>query len=149
MYVVSFNFLFAFFTIATSNPFNSIQVNTDVENEINYVEEIKIKWPVILIPGLSGSKVEAKLDKTEVVSRFCAKKSDWFLIWLSLTEMTPMVIQCFFDNFRLVFNETTGISENAPGVETRIPDFGGTSAIEFLSYYRFSKSKSIHKVTIN
>jgi hypothetical protein len=34
--------------------------------------------------------------------------------------------------FRLVFNETTLISANAPGVETRTPGFGGTDSVEWL-----------------
>ncbi|EYC31722.1 hypothetical protein Y032_0003g1199 [Ancylostoma ceylanicum] len=34
--------------------------------------------------------------------------------------------------FRLVFNSTTGLSSNMPGVDIRVPGFGGTSSIEWL-----------------
>ncbi|KAE9416180.1 hypothetical protein Angca_007738, partial [Angiostrongylus cantonensis] len=34
--------------------------------------------------------------------------------------------------FRLVFNSTTGLSSNMPGVDIRVPGFGGTNTIEWL-----------------
>lgn len=126
-----------------SDPFSEVEIDDDPDDFLGDEFEIPTKWPIILVPGLSGSRIEAKLNKSEVVSLKCAKKSDWFLIWLSLTQIL-WAIQCFFDNFRLVFNEETGRTENPTGVETRVPDFGGTSSIEYLTQYSLSRSKLIH-----
>ncbi len=38
------------------------------------------KRPVILVPGLAGSVLQAKLHK-DTAPWFCYKNSDWFNIW--------------------------------------------------------------------
>lgn len=42
-------------------------------------------------------------------------------------------------HFRLFFNTTTLYSENSPGVETRVPGFGGTETVEWLDPSRASQ----------
>lgn len=95
-----------------------------------------VRHPILLFPGTSGSQIDAKLDKPEVVHSYCSKKSDWYNIWLNPTLYLPGIVDCFIDNFRLDFNETTGRSQNRPGVETRVPGFGRTDTIEYLGRIR-------------
>ncbi|RCN34756.1 Lecithin:cholesterol acyltransferase [Ancylostoma caninum] len=94
----------------------------------------KPKHPVILIPGDGGSQLEANLTgKPSVVHYICSKQTaDYFDLWLNLELFTPLVIDCWVDNMMLVFNATTGLSSNMPGVDIRVPGFGGTSSIEWL-----------------
>lgn len=63
---------------------------------------------------------------------YCSKKADWFRLWLSLTQLAPGAIDCWCDNIRLVVDEKYGTATNVPGVETRVPDFGSTTAMEEL-----------------
>lgn len=89
--------------------------------------------PVLLFPGLAASQMEAKVDKKEVTHFFCRKHRDWFRIWLDPAYMMPGVIDCFFDNMKMVWNDKTGRTGNSPGVQTRVLDYGGTQEIEFLT----------------
>lgn len=99
------------------------------------------RHPILLFPGTSGSQIDAKLDKPEVVHYFCSKKSDWYNIWLNPSLYLPGVVDCFIDNFRLDFNETTGRSQNRPGVQTRVPGFGGTETVEYLGTIKIASGK--------
>ncbi|KJH51288.1 Lecithin:cholesterol acyltransferase [Dictyocaulus viviparus] len=92
------------------------------------------KYPVIIIPGDAGSQLEANLTgKPFVVHYICEKQSsDFFDLWLNLELFVPLVIDCWVDNMMLVFNSTTGLSSNMPGVEIRVPGYGGTNTIEWL-----------------
>ncbi|KAJ1373367.1 hypothetical protein KIN20_035744 [Parelaphostrongylus tenuis] len=92
------------------------------------------KHPVILIPGDGGSQLEANLTgKPTVVHYICDRKTnDYFDLWLNLELFAPVIIDCWVDNMMLVFNSTTGMSSNMPGVDIRVPGFGGTSSIEWL-----------------
>jgi lysophospholipase-3 len=88
--------------------------------------------PVVIIPGDGGSQLEARLDKPSTVSFLCDKKADWYTLWLSITELLPGAIECWCDNIRLIWNNETEIYTNNQGVFTRTPDFGATTAIEYV-----------------
>jgi len=88
--------------------------------------------PIILVPGDGGSQIEAKLNKTKVAHFWCAKKSDWYDLWLNVEQMLTLFVSCWVDNVRLVYNQDTHTTSDAPGVETRIPGFGNTSSVEFI-----------------
>nr|CDJ86003.1 Lecithin:cholesterol acyltransferase domain containing protein [Haemonchus contortus] len=97
--------------------------------------------PVILIPGDGGSQLEANLTgKPTVVHYICSKQTtDYFDLWLNLELFTPLVIDCWVDNMMLVFNSTSGMSSNMPGVDIRVPGFGGTSTVEWLDKSKASQ----------
>ncbi|XP_033896577.1 phospholipase A2 group XV-like [Acipenser ruthenus] len=89
--------------------------------------------PVVLIPGDLGNQLEAKLDKPSVVHYMCSKKTeDYFTLWLNLELLIPLVIDCWIDNIRLVYNHTSKTTESPPGVDVRVPGFGQTFPLEYL-----------------
>ncbi|XP_034946388.1 phospholipase A2 group XV-like [Chelonus insularis] len=88
--------------------------------------------PVIFIPGDGGSQVEAKLNKTTVPHYLCEKTSDFFNIWLNLELLVPIIIDCFIDNMKLVYDNKTRTTSNTPGVEIRIPGWGDSFPVEYL-----------------
>jgi len=89
--------------------------------------------PVIFVPGDGGNQVDAKLNKTEVVHYICEKTTnDFFNIWLNMELLVPIVIDCWVDNLRLVYDNVTRTTSNSPGVELRIPGFGDPFVVEYL-----------------
>uniref|UniRef100_A0A0N4WG24 Lecithin:cholesterol acyltransferase n=1 Tax=Haemonchus placei TaxID=6290 RepID=A0A0N4WG24_HAEPC len=93
------------------------------------------------VPGDGGSQLEANLTgKPTVVHYICSKQTtDYFDLWLNLELFTPLVIDCWVDNMMLVFNSTSGMSSNMPGVDIRVPGFGGTSTVEWLDKSKASQ----------
>lgn len=90
--------------------------------------------PVVLVPGYSRSQIRATLDKPSVVQPNCVKKRrDEFTLWVDYSELTPQNIDCLSDNLRLIWNNETKTTSNSPGVMTRVPDFGHTRSVEYLS----------------
>lgn len=89
--------------------------------------------PVILIPGDGGCQLEAKLNKSEVVHYICEKTTtDYFNIWLNMELLVPMVIDCWIDNIKLTYDNVTRKTTNPPGVDIRVPGFGGSETVEWL-----------------
>lgn len=91
------------------------------------------RYPVVLIPGDGGNQLYAKLNKKEAPHYFCEKKSsDYFLLWLNLEEITPLVIDCFVDNIKLAYDNKTKLTRNTEGVDVRTKDFGRPETVEYL-----------------
>ncbi|KAM4721469.1 lysosomal phospholipase A and acyltransferase [Rhinophrynus dorsalis] len=89
--------------------------------------------PVVLVPGDLGNQLEAKLDKPSVVHYMCSKKTNYyFTLWLNLELLLPLVIDCWIDNIRLVYNSTSRTTASPEGVYVRVPGFGQTYSLEFL-----------------
>nr|ANJ04661.1 phosphatidylcholine-sterol acyltransferase [Nilaparvata lugens] len=103
--------------------------------------------PIILIPGYSGSQIEAKLtDKKDVPNEFCFKKSDGFFnVWASIEVVLPLpFVDCWADNLRMVYDSKTHTTNPPPGVETRIPGFGDTAKIENVNPKSLDSGKYYH-----
>ena len=86
-----------------------------------------------LVPGDGGSQLFAKLDKPDVVHYFCDRKTEnYFNLWLNLALLVPFVIDCWVDNMKLIYDNTTRKTSNSPGVDIMVPDFGNTSSVEYV-----------------
>lgn len=89
--------------------------------------------PVIFVPGDGGSQIEAKLNKTTVVHYLCEKVSnEYFNIWLNLELLVPIIIDCWIDNMKLIYNNVTRTTRNQDGVDIRIPGWGDPFVVEYL-----------------
>ena len=54
--------------------------------------------PVILIPGDGGSRLQAKLNRTDVAHHYCERRStDWFDLWVNLSALVPFAIDCWVE----------------------------------------------------
>ena len=97
------------------------------------------RHPVLLIPGILGSQLEASWDKADDDASssgfhfYCPRHSNWTSLWFNLMIYTPGFVDCFVDNLRLMYNETSGRSQSNPGVRVRVPGFGRTETIESLN----------------
>lgn len=88
--------------------------------------------PVILVPGLLGSRLQARVSKSHRVNIFCTKHSGWQDMWLSLRMFLPLAIDCWLDNVRMDFDPATGFTRPPAGVESRVPDFGSVESVRHL-----------------
>lgn len=95
---------------------------------------IKTNRPIILIPGVLGSVLEAKLNRTDAAHWACYKKSDWFKIWINSEVLLPQLSDCWIDNMSLRYRKLTKGGVQQPlGVDIRAPNFGvPTGSIDFL-----------------
>ncbi|CEF64761.1 Lecithin:cholesterol/phospholipid:diacylglycerol acyltransferase family-containing protein [Strongyloides ratti] len=122
---------------------NNTIYNRDIPKyQRKYDDPIKPGYPVILVPGFGGTRLEAKLNKPSTVHYICSKTtSDYFDIWLNLQQFTALAIDCFIDNMRMVFNNVTKKCENSPGVDIRTGEFGyDTSIVEWLDSVHFPQA---------
>lgn len=89
--------------------------------------------PVVFIPGDGGSQIDAKLNKTTQVHYLCQKTTtDYFNIWLNMELLVPVVIDCWIDNIKLVYDNATRKTANMDGVQTRVPGWGNSETVEWL-----------------
>ncbi|XP_055309524.1 phospholipase A2 group XV-like [Sitodiplosis mosellana] len=88
--------------------------------------------PVIFIPGCGGNKMQARLNKADVPHMWCVKNEDYFDIWLNPLQMIPGIIDCWVDNMKLSYDNVTRKTKNTPGVEFRMPQWGGVEDLEWV-----------------
>ena len=143
----------AFIVVASSAKLISgrqsveIQAATDMDFaelllQLESAPKGEVPFSVLLVPGLSVSQIDARLDKPSVVRPYCAKRSDWFTLWINPVLLAPGLQDCWLDNYRLVVDQRTVRTRNPPGVETRIPGFGDVSKVEYLASIDSSLSES-------
>lgn len=95
--------------------------------------------PVILIPGTGGNQLEARLTEDYKPSSLVCRvwplvrgQGGWFRLWFELSVVVAPFTRCFAERMTLYFDRAADDYRNAPGVETRVSDFGSTSTLRYL-----------------
>ncbi|KAJ7562146.1 hypothetical protein O6H91_03G056400 [Diphasiastrum complanatum] len=91
--------------------------------------------PVVLIPGVGGTQLHARLTNEYRSSSFLCWNwgyTDYFQLWLDMGGILPPFTQCFAGRMQLIYNPSTKRFRNAPGVNTEVSYFGSTRAMEYL-----------------
>lgn len=96
--------------------------------------------PLILVPGNGGNQLEARFtSEYKATSLFCTrwnpvvkKKGGWFRLWFELNVLLAPFTQCFAERMTLYYDPEVDDYFNAPGIETRVPDFGSTESLLYL-----------------
>ncbi|CAL4944175.1 unnamed protein product [Urochloa decumbens] len=97
------------------------------------------RHPVILIPGAGGNQLEARLtEEYKPCSLACRVwppvrgRGGWFRLWFDPSVLLAPLTRCFAERMTLYYDAVADDYRNAPGVETRVSDFGSTSTLRYL-----------------
>ena len=88
--------------------------------------------PVVIVPGLAGSQLRAKLTDADPPHWWCHKNHDWFTTWLVVDQLIPEQKDCLLSRLVTTFDPSDRSYHNAKGVEIDVVDFGGVDGISFL-----------------
>lgn len=86
--------------------------------------------PVIFVPGLGGSVLEARLESRSSY-RDCKTNSDWYTVWFSETQVLTRYA-CFLQNIKLHLASNGSIVSD-DGVYLRPKDFGGLDGVRYAN----------------
>ena len=79
-----------------------------------------------------GSRIEAKVNKPQLVHHSCEKKEGWHTLWLDQFR-TLLQFECVVNTLKLLWNKKHKTYSDNLGVLTRIPySHGSTKSIEFI-----------------
>ncbi|XP_014215443.1 group XV phospholipase A2-like [Copidosoma floridanum] len=107
----------------------------------------KQRSPVIFIPGDGGNQLEASLNKTTAVHYLCEKVSNGFFnIWLNLELLVPIIIDCWIDNMKLIYDNETRETKNPDGVDIRVAGWGDPFVVEYLDPSRASPGSYFNNI---
>ncbi|CAN0905762.1 Lecithin-cholesterol acyltransferase-like 1 [Linum grandiflorum] len=92
--------------------------------------------PLVLVPGTGGNQLEAKLTSdykpsTLVCSLYplVKQKGGWYRMWFDPTVLLSTFTRCFAERMMLHYDKNSDDFYNAPGVETRVSNFGSTESL--------------------
>ncbi|XP_062212295.1 lecithin-cholesterol acyltransferase-like 1 [Phragmites australis] len=95
--------------------------------------------PVVLIPGAGGNQLEARLTEEYKPSSLVCRvwppvrgRGGWFRLWFDPSVLVAPLTRCFAERMMLFYDSAADDYRNAPGVETRVSDFGSTSTLRYL-----------------
>jgi lysophospholipase-3 len=88
--------------------------------------------PIILVPGLSGTALEAKLEGVQGPHWICRSNCDWYRAWISFSELVPEVVDCWFHTLDVLYDEKNNTYSNNKGVSMRPIDWGGVKGVDYL-----------------
>jgi lysophospholipase-3 len=97
------------------------------------------RHPVVLIPGTGGNQLEARLTEDYKPSSLVCRvwplvrgRGGWFRLWFDPSVLVAPLTRCFAQRMTLFYDADADDYRNAPGVETRVSDFGSTSTLRYL-----------------
>ena len=73
--------------------------------------------PVVIVPGLGGSAMEAKLSGQSKRFRDCRTNSSWYTIWFSESQALARY-DCFLRNIKLYRSKNAASSGDNDGFES-------------------------------
>lgn len=109
---------------------NSGQFETIIND--NRAELAKYLSPVILIPGLAGSRLDAEIDRNYSSGFLCPEKESWVDVWISILDFIPFEIDCWVNIMEMKTNLLTGQVSDSPGVRIKAIDFGKINSVSSL-----------------
>ncbi|PAN32200.1 hypothetical protein PAHAL_5G470700 [Panicum hallii] len=90
--------------------------------------------PIVLVPGVSCSKLEARLTgayRPSVPRCGAMKGKGWFGLWDNCSDLPGHhYVHCFMEQMSLVYDPVADDYRNLPGVETRVPNFGSARGFQ-------------------
>ena len=88
--------------------------------------------PVILVPGITASVLEAQLEKGHGLSALC-KHTDgnWFKFWLNPTNIA-FDFFCFVKHMTLDFKDESQCVSDIQGMTSRAVDYGGLDGVDII-----------------
>lgn len=101
--------------------------------------------PVIIIPGITGSRMQAKLEDRPAISGcgyFCKTTSDWYEIWVSLEQLALRPC-CVIRNLQLGSVDDDGCTSETEGVTVRAVGWGDVDGIEIINPGDVSAAKIV------
>lgn len=96
--------------------------------------------PVVFIPGIGGSQLEARLDKTEKVNHFCASQSDWYHLWFNIRLLVQPFLDCLIDNMRSHYDPIERKTRNTAGVQIRPTNFCSLDTVDHINIFKLPKT---------
>lgn len=122
------------FSIVVFTSFLLTYGNTEANKiTLNQIHSDNVqRKPIVLVPGVLGSRLQAKLNLPSSPGWFCDQIRDWFDLWLNIEELIPLYINCWVHDISLKYDNQTKEVTNQKGVETRIPFFGTTEGFGYL-----------------
>jgi len=91
--------------------------------------------PILIIPGLLASSLEAKLQGNKPPHFYCKTNSDWFLIWVDQNQLIPGVVDCLVHNLELHYDPVNNKVTNTSGVSIRSKNFGSLSGAPYMTNF--------------
>lgn len=85
--------------------------------------------PLIVIPGLTNSRLSAKLD--ESVNCYRTKVNKFINVWLNYALFSPFTVKCLIKILTLHPNYSTNKLDYPPGIDFKVPGFGKTYSVEY------------------
>lgn len=100
-----------------------------------------VKYPIVLVPGYTGSQLEARLNKTQSRHAWCPRYSESTPMWMAPLQLMPFMMDCWQDNMRLTYNRTTRRTVDTDGVIIRPKLFGDPAGIRYVTSSRLPSCK--------